>query len=89
MDNDILRAVLDYIWVPIVTVVGIVWGKLVGLDVRAQLLEQAEAHHQTQRVEENKLRDEQRKEILDRIDKHHTMVMSKLDAVETRVKNGH
>jgi hypothetical protein len=89
LDNSTLKIILDYVWVPVVTGIMMLWSKVAGIDVRAQLLEQAASHYKRQREEEHKLRDEQRREILARIDKHNDLVMSKLDAVETRIKNGH
>lgn len=89
MDNTILQAILDYIWVPVVTALTLLWSKLTGLDTRASLLEQSEIHYQKQRLEDQRLRDEQRREILEKIESHHNMVMSKLDQVDTSVKNGH
>jgi len=81
--------VLEYVWVPIVTGLVLLWSKFAGLDVRTRLLEQAEAHYQQQRVDEKTLRDEQRKEILTTIGNNHEMVMDKLEKVDLRVKTGH
>ena len=89
MQPDIIQVILDYVWVPIVTALTLLWSKFVGVDMRTKLLEQSEAHYRAQRLEDRMLRDEQRKEILDKIDKHHSLTMAKLDAVELRVKNGH
>jgi len=66
-----------------------VWHRLNGLGTRTALLEKSEQHYQEQRAQERLLRDKQREEILAKIDSHHKVVMTKLDALEARVKNGH
>lgn len=96
MAESTIKVLLDYVWVPIVTTVALLWVKLIGVDVRTQLLAQSCEAYRLQRIEDREWRDEQRREILDRIEKHHSimtnnhdMVMSKLNEVDTRVKNGH
>lgn len=96
MAESTIQILLDYVWVPIVTTMALLWVKLMGVDVRTQLLAQSCDACRLQRLEDRKWRDEQRREILEKIDKHHTimsknheMVMIKLNQVDTRVKNGH
>lgn len=89
MQSSTLQIILEYVWIPIMTGLVMLWSKLAGIDVRTRLLEQADRHWKQQRAEEKKLRDEQRKEILTEVRHHHSKVMDKLDQVETRVKNGH
>jgi len=91
-----IQILLDYVWVPIVSAIALLWNRVIGVDVRAQLLAQSCESCRAQRLEDRKWRDEQRREILEKIDKHHTimsknheMVMIKLNQVDTRVKNGH
>lgn len=89
MPQSTLQIILEYVWVPLLTGLVLLWSKMVGIDVRASLLEQAAEHHRQQRGEEKKLRDEQRKEIMTRMDKNHVLVIAKLEEVDKRVKNGH
>lgn len=89
MPQSTLQIILEYVWVPLLTGLVLLWSKMVGIDVRASLLEQAAEHHRQQRAEEKKLRDEQRKEIMTRMDKNHVLVIAKLEEVDKRVKNGH
>jgi len=89
MPSSTLQIILEYVWIPIVTGLVMLWSKLAGIDVRTRLLEQADQHWKQQRAEEKKLRDDQRKEIVTEIRDHHATVMNKLDQVDKRVKNGH
>jgi hypothetical protein len=89
MQTDILQIALDYIWVPIVTALTLLWSKFGGLDTRTKLLAQACAACNLRRAEDRAWRDEQRREILNKIDSHHKITMAKLEAVEVRIKNGH
>ncbi len=89
MNPDNISEVVEYIWIPIVTAIILLWRKWGGIDTRTQLLEQAKDFFESQRLEERKLRDSQRSETLERIDNHHKVVMNKLDSLENRIKNGH
>lgn len=89
MQQSTIQIILEYVWVPVVTGMVWLWSRFAGIDVRTTLLEQSDKHYRAQRLEDKKLRDEQRKEILDKIEAHHKLVMSKLDQVDKRVKNGH
>jgi len=96
VEQSTLQIILDYIWVPIVTAIALLWNRVIGVDVRSQLLSQSCKACALQRLEDRKWRDEQRREIMEKIDKHHAtmtqnhnLVMSKLNQVDTRVKNGH
>ena len=89
MQHSTIQLILDYVWVPIVTVLVVLWQKFTGQANRISLLEQAQKYFEQQRQENRKLRDAQRDEILKKIDNHHATVMGKLDSVETRIKNGH
>ena len=89
MQTDIIQTILDYVWVPIVTALALLWSKFSGLDTQTKLLAQACEACKLRRAEDRALRDEQRREILNKIDSHHKLTMAKLDAVEVRIKNGH
>ena len=89
MTESTLGAILQYIWVPIVTGMFWLWSRVFGVDARTSLLEQAQGHHEQQRAEERKLRDRERLETHAQIETHHETVMTKLDGLETRIKNGH
>ena len=64
MPQSTLQIILEYVWIPLVTGLVMLWSKLAGIDVRTRLLEQADEHHKQQRAEETKRRDKQREEIL-------------------------
>lgn len=89
MEQGTLQTILEYVWIPVVTGLGFIWTKLTGISTRTALLEQAEAHYKEQRIEDHKLRDQQRQEIVQKIEGHHKVIMHKLESVEARVKNGH
>ena len=89
MAESTLTIALQYIWVPIVTGMVWLWGQMFGVHARTRLLEQAQEHHDQQRLEERKLRDCQRQETHKHIDERHQAVMKKLDDLEVRIKNGH
>lgn len=89
MPESTINAILDYVWVPIVTGLVMLWSRLAGINVRTRLLEQATEHHNSRRSEDLALRDQQRKEILETIADYHKTIMNKLDRLEREVKNGH
>ena len=89
MEQSTLQILLDYIWVPIVTALALMWSRLHGLDTQSRLLRQACSACDLRRAEDRAWRDEQRREILNKIDSHHKITMAKLEAVEVRIKNGH
>ena len=89
MEQSTIEILLDYIWVPIVSVIALLWSKINGSDLRTRLLTQACEACNLRRAEDRAWRDEQRREILNKIDSHHKITMEKLDAVELRIKNGH
>ena len=89
MEQSTLQILLDYIWVPIVSVIALLWNRVMGIDIRTRLLSQSCDARKMQRAEDRKWRDEQRREILEKIDQHHKLTMAKMDAIEVRVKNGH
>lgn len=87
MDSDsLLLRVLEWAWLSLIAVILHIYRKLTGLDTQAQLLDQQAEHHEKLRKEEKDLRNDQRKEILDKIDSHHKTVMTKLDNVEMGIK---
>ena len=89
MPQDTLSALLQYVWVPIVTGMVWLWGRVFGVDARTSLLEQQAEHYRLQRQEDQKRHAKERDEILDKIDNHHTVMCEKIEAVDTRIKNGH
>ncbi len=89
MEETLLVWIIEYVWVPIVTALILLWRKISGLDTRSHLLEQADRVCTTRRTEDNKRFERDRRESLDKIDSHHKVVMTKLDNLETRIKNGH
>lgn len=93
MPESTINTILDYVWVPIVTGLVMLWSRLAGINVRTRLLEQAcessTEHYNSRRSEDLALRDQQRKEILETIADYHKTIMNKLDRLEREVKNGH
>jgi hypothetical protein len=83
MHPDFLLTAIEYIWVPLVTVVAALWSKYSSVNLRTRLLEQSDQWHKTARLAETKLRDEQRVEIMNRMEAHHDTVMHKLDALSS------
>jgi len=83
-----ITTVLEYIWVPIVTGMVWLWGRVFGVDARTSLLEQQAEHYRVQRTEDQRRHEKERREILDKIDNHHNVVMGKLEEVDKRVKSG-
>jgi len=88
MPQSTIATILEYVWVPIVTGMIWLWGRVFGVDARTRLLEQQAAHYREQRKEDQERHAENRKETLGKIDSHHKTVMTKLGQVETRIKNG-
>lgn len=89
MEQSTIEILLDYIWVPIVSVIALLWSKINRSDLHTRLLAQSCDACNRQRLIDRQWRDEQRREILNKIDSHHKVMMEKLEAVETRIKNGH
>lgn len=89
MAENTISLIVQWIWVPIVTGMVWLWGRVFGVDARTRLLEQQAEHLRLLRKEDQARRDKERDAILDKIDQHHTLVIQKLDDVERRVKNGH
>ena len=89
MPQDTIATILEYVWVPIVTGMVWLWGRVFGVDARTSLLEQQAEHFRMQRIEDQKRHAKEREEIVGKIDTHHSVVMSKLEQVDKRVKNGH
>ena len=89
MQFDTLRFWLELIWVPIVGALIAIWTRISGLDTRAQLLERSDSNYIKQRDEDRANRDRERTEILHTVDRHHEIVMRKLESLEARIKNGH
>ena len=89
MQSDTIKILLDYVWIPIMASIAAIWTRLSGLDTRAQLLERSDSHYIKQRDEDRERTAQDRKEILRQVEQHHQIVMTKLDSLETRIKNGH
>ena len=96
MPQSTITTILEYIWVPIVTGMVWLWGRVFGVDARTGLLELQAEHYKEQREDDKSQREEdqtrhdkQRDEILSKIDAHHNLIMDKLNEVDKRVKNGH
>ena len=77
MSTPNIDQIVEYLWIPIVTALVLLWQKYSGIDTRTKLLEQAKGFHELQRIEDRELRNSQ-----------HTVIMTKLDSLETRIKNG-
>jgi len=77
MEDTTLNIILDYIWVPIVTGLVLLWHRMTGMSTRTALLEQAETHYKEQRAEDRETQE-----------KRFSLVMKKLDVLDTRIKNG-
>ena len=89
MPESMISEVLRFIWVPIVTAMAILWSRIFGVSARTGLLEQQSEQFKLQRVEDQKRHSKDRDEMKEMIDTHHTLIMEKLDQVDTRIKNGH
>jgi hypothetical protein len=89
VQSDTIKVIVEWLWMPIVGGLITLWVKISGLDTRAQLLERSEIHFIKLRDEDRSRRDQERKEIIEHVERHHQMVMTKLDSLETRIKNGH
>ena len=90
MSESMISEVLRFIWVPIVTGMVWLWGRVFGVDARTGLLEQQAEQFRLQRTEDQKRHSKDRDEMKEMIDTHHTLVMEKLDQVDARIiKNGH
>ena len=89
MPQSTIATILEYIWVPIVTGMIWLWGRVFGVDARTSLLEQQAEHYRQQRVEDQRRHSKERDEIMTKIDEHHTVMFDAVKAVETRIKNGH
>jgi hypothetical protein len=85
MHTDFLLAAIEYIWVPLVTLVAALWSKYSNLNLRTRLLEQSYQWHKTALQAEAKLRDEQRIEIISRMETHHEHVMHKLELMSNTI----
>ena len=77
MTPDNIDQTLEFIWIPIVTALVLLWRKYGGIDTRTQLLEQAQDFYDKLRDEDRELRSTQYDTVID-----------KLDSLETRIKNG-
>jgi len=88
MPQSTISIILEYIWVPMVSGMVWLWGRVFGVDARTSLLEQQAKHYTAQRAEDQARHNRERSEILIKIDTHHTSVMTKLEEVDRRVKNG-
>ena len=89
MPQSTMDIVLQYIWVPIVTGMVWLWGRVFGVDSRTSLLEQQAEHYRAQRIEDQRRHSKERDEILNKIDAHHQVMYDKLEQVDKRIKNGH
>lgn len=78
MPQFTIEVLLEYVWVPIVAGLVLLWRQMTGINTRTALLEQAEEHYKEQRKEDRETQESRFK-----------LVMKKLDAVDTRIKNGH
>ena len=88
MPDNIFFKFVEYIWIPILAMLGHLYLKLFGVDSRATLLENQQSWHEKQRLENKASRDEQRKEILRKIDSHNEAVMKRIDRLEEKIVNG-
>jgi hypothetical protein len=89
VDNDIIANVVEYIWIPMVAAIIATWRRVSGLDTRTLLINQHDEHELTRRKEDRETHARDRREALSTIEKHHDLIMKKLDSLEVRIKNGH
>ena len=89
MQSDTLAQIVEYIWIPIVTSIVVLWRKLNGVETITKLIQQHDATELVRRQEERERHETERKETREQIESHHTTVMNKLDSLEVRIKNGH
>lgn len=90
-DETILWRIAEWLWLlfaPVMALIVHIYRKLMGVETRAELLEQGARFHETRRKEDNRLRDEQRREVIDTINGNHDAVMKRLGGVEVALRNG-
>lgn len=86
---NILRLVIEWIWIPIIMILMRLYGKITGLETRSALMEQAQAHYESMMVKLEEFHEQQRQDILSKVGDHHDAVMKRMDRLEEAVKNGH
>ena len=82
-----IEQLLEWIWAPIVLALASLWTRVTGLNTRLALLEQAREHQVQQREEDRTLRDQQREELLERIDTQTRVILDKLEHLEDRINS--
>lgn len=94
--DSVLLGVLAFIGTTLVTMLGVLWRKVTGMETRSALLEQQQAHQEVARAEDRAEREVARRTIVERIDLHHAVVVEKVDSLSGRVdrlektvRNGH
>ena len=90
VDSDgLLLDILRWAWVSFILVIAHIYRKLTGLEAKAEVVDVVNRHQEQLRKEDQARHEKSRDEMLDKVDRHHAIVMNKLDALEKRIKNGH
>jgi hypothetical protein len=84
-DNSIFLKVIEWVWIPIVVMLAHIYMRLFNIESRSTILERQQLWQETQRIENKHSRDEQRREIISRMDSHNAAVMKRMDRLESVV----
>ena len=87
--DGLLIDILRWFWVSFILVIAHIYRKLIGLEAKAEVVDVVNRHQEKLRKEDQARHEKSRDEMLDKVDRHHAIVMNKLDALEKRIKNGH
>ncbi len=89
LDSDnLLLDFLRWAWVSLILVIVHIYRKLMGLEAQAQVIATIQDNFAAQRKEDQQRRTAERKEMLNKVDRHHELQMRKLEKLESRIKNG-
>lgn len=89
MDGDTFLKILEWAWLALIGMGVTIWRKISGMEMRQAVLDQQNLHFEKQRIEDKKLRDEQRREMVSLVNKHHETVMTEITELKRIAKNGH
>lgn len=89
LDSDnLLLDFLRWAWVSLIVVFVHIYRKLMGLETRDEVLATMQENFAAQRKEDQERITAERREMLQKVDRHHELQMNKLEKLEDRIKNG-
>lgn len=88
-DGPLLVEVIKYAWTIFPVAIYALWQRVTGVERKAAVLEALHTHDAERRREDRERALADRKEIIDIINRHHQVVMTRLEDIDKRVKNGH